>query len=187
MDLSFRQLIHIRFWKIFSIVGAKEFFQSRIMKFSQIWPELSRLIQMQLWKQWKQVQSVCDMEKFWTFIPKAKACFDGASSIQKGVGDFGFELDLQIVPVALDGLYKGLGKRNELGRFEKVKIKFDVNRLIYNNLSNLKAKKIRKKLRNIWKIQSKNVGRKCEKKVKNLWESKFILFFFFYCAILLLQ
>jgi 1-acyl-sn-glycerol-3-phosphate acyltransferase len=63
--------------------------------------------------------------KILNIYPEGERAFDGElHPFKKGAAILSSELDLQIVPVALDGLYKVWARGTNKIRFEKVKIRF---------------------------------------------------------------
>jgi long-chain acyl-CoA synthetase len=107
-------------------VGASEFFQSRLMKF---FANLTRIVPIdpdtQLLKAMKAGAIGLRHGKILNIYPEGERAFDGElHPFKKGAAILSSELDLQIVPVALDGLYKVWARGTNKIRFEKVKIRF---------------------------------------------------------------
>jgi len=107
-------------------VGASEFFQSSFMQF------LGRLLNVvpidpdtQLLKAIKASAAGLKHGKVLNIFPEGERAFDGElHEFKKGAAILATELDLPIVPVALDGLYKVWGRSSGKINFSKVKMRF---------------------------------------------------------------
>jgi 1-acyl-sn-glycerol-3-phosphate acyltransferase len=63
--------------------------------------------------------------KVLNIFPEGTRAFDGdLQEFKKGAAILATELDLPIVPVALDGLYKVWGRSSRQFKFSKVKVRF---------------------------------------------------------------
>ncbi len=107
-------------------VGAKEFFPNRFMKF------IARLLNTipidpdaQLMKAMKAGAIGLKHGKILNIFPEGERAFDGElHTFKKGAAILSTELDLPIVPVALDGLYKVWARKSKKIRLAKVKARF---------------------------------------------------------------
>ncbi len=107
-------------------VGASEFFQTGFMKF------LGRLLNVvpidpdtQLLKAIKASAVGLKHGKVLIIFPEGERAFDGdLHEFKKGAAILATELDLPIVPVALDGLYKVWGRSSGKFNLSKVKVRF---------------------------------------------------------------
>ena len=107
-------------------VGASEFFQSGFMKF------LARLMNTipidpdtQLLKAIKASATGLKHGKVLTIFPEGERAFDGElHEFKKGAAILATELDVPIVPVALDGLYKVWGRSSSQIKLAKVKVTY---------------------------------------------------------------
>jgi len=107
-------------------VGASEFFQTGFMQF------LGRLMSVvpidadtQLLKAIKASAIGLKHGKVLNIYPEGERAFDGElHEFKKGAAILATELDLPIVPVALDGLYKVWGRSSGKINFSKVKMRF---------------------------------------------------------------
>jgi long-chain acyl-CoA synthetase len=107
-------------------VGASQFFQSGFMQF------VARLLQVvpidpdtQLMKAMKAGAIGLRNGKILNIYPEGERAFDGDLHVfKKGAAILSTELDLPIVPVALDGVYKVWARGSWRIRFAKVKIRF---------------------------------------------------------------
>lgn len=107
-------------------VGASEFFQGF---FGRNFAKLTRIVPIdpdtQLMKAMKAGAIGLRNGKILNIYPEGERSFDGAlHPFKKGAAILASELDLQIVPVALDGLWKVWARGTNRIRFEKVKIQF---------------------------------------------------------------
>lgn len=107
-------------------VGASEFFQGF---FGRNFAKLTRIVPIdpdtQLMKAMKAGAIGLRHGKILNIYPEGERAFDGElHPFKKGAAILASELDLQIVPVALDGLYKVWARGTNKIRFEKVKIHF---------------------------------------------------------------
>ncbi len=107
-------------------VGASEFFQSRMMQF---FAKLTRIVPIdpdtQLIKAMKAGAIGLRHGKILNIYPEGERAFDGElHPFKKGAAILASELDFQIVPVALDGLWKVWARGSNRIRFAKVKIHF---------------------------------------------------------------
>ncbi len=107
-------------------VGASEFFESRLMQFLA---NLTRIVPIdpdtQLIKAMKAGAIGLRHGKILNIYPEGERAFDGElHPFKKGAAILASELDLPIVPVALDGLYKVWARNSNKIRFAKVKIQF---------------------------------------------------------------
>ena len=105
-------------------VGASEFFQSRIMRFLA---KLTNIVPIdpdtQLLKAMKAGAIGLRNGKILNIYPEGERAFDGElHPFKKGAAILSTELDVPIIPVALDGLYKVWARGTNKIRFEKVKI-----------------------------------------------------------------
>jgi long-chain acyl-CoA synthetase len=113
----FRQIFH---------VGASQFFQSGFMQF------VARMLQVvpidpdtQLMKAMKAGAIGLKHGKILNIYPEGERAFDGdLHEFKKGAAILATELDLPILPVALDGVYKVWARRSWRIRFSKVKVRF---------------------------------------------------------------
>ena len=107
-------------------VGASEFFQSSFMK------SIARLLNTvpidpdtQLMKAMKAGAVGLKHGKILNIFPEGERAFDGElHTFKKGAAILATELDMPIVPVALDGLYKVWGRDSKSINLSKVKIRF---------------------------------------------------------------
>ena len=107
-------------------VGASEFFQTSFMK------SLARAMNTvpidpdtQLTKALKVSATGLKHGKILTIFPEGERAFDGdLHEFKKGAAILATELDVPIVPVALDGLYKVWGRSSGKINFSKVKMRF---------------------------------------------------------------
>jgi Long-chain acyl-CoA synthetases (AMP-forming) len=107
-------------------VGASEFFENRIMR------RLADMLQVvpvdpdvQLMKAMKAGATGLKMRKILNIYPEGERAFDGKlHEFKKGAAILASELDLPILPVALDGVYKVWARRSWKIRPAKVKIRF---------------------------------------------------------------
>jgi long-chain acyl-CoA synthetase len=107
-------------------VGASQFFQSGFMQF------VARLLQVvpidpdtQLMKAMKAGAIGLKNGKILNIYPEGERAFDGdLHEFKKGAAILSTELELPIVPVALDGVYKVWARRSWRIRFAKVKVRF---------------------------------------------------------------
>ncbi len=107
-------------------VGASEFFQTSFMQF------LGKLMNVvpidpdtQLLKAIKASATGLKHAKVLNIFPEGERAFDGElHEFKKGAAILATELDLPIVPVALDGLYKVWGRSSGKINFSKVKMRF---------------------------------------------------------------
>jgi long-chain acyl-CoA synthetase len=107
-------------------VGASEFFQGF---FSRNFAKLTRIVPIdpdtQLIKAMKAGAIGLRHGKILNIYPEGERAFDGdLHPFKKGAAILASELDLQIVPVALDGLWRVWARGTNRIRFEKVKIHF---------------------------------------------------------------
>lgn len=107
-------------------VGASEFFQSRLMSF---FAKLTNIVPIdpdtQLLKAMKAGAIGLRNGKILNIYPEGERAFDGElHPFKKGAAILSTELNLPIVPVALDGLWKVWARGSNRIRFEKVKIHF---------------------------------------------------------------
>lgn len=107
-------------------VGASEFFQSRLMQF---FAKLTNIVPIdpdtQLLKAMKAGAMGLRNGKILNIYPEGERAFDGElHPFKKGAAILSTELNLPIVPVALDGLWKVWARGSNKIRFEKVKIHF---------------------------------------------------------------
>ena len=108
------------------VVGASEFFQTSFMK------SLARAMNTvpidpdtQLVKALKASATGLKHGKILTIFPEGERAFDGdLHEFKKGAAILATELDVPILPVALDGLYKVWGRSSSKINFSKVKIRF---------------------------------------------------------------
>lgn len=113
----FKQIFH---------VGASQFFQSGFMQF------VARMLQVvpidpdtQLMKAMKAGAIGLKHGKILNIYPEGERAFDGdLHEFKKGAAILATELDLPILPVALDGVYKVWARRSWRIRFSKVKVRF---------------------------------------------------------------
>ncbi|MGI8469435.1 MAG: AMP-binding protein [Pyrinomonadaceae bacterium] len=107
-------------------VGASEFFQTSFMK------SLARAMNTvpinpdtQLIKAMKASATGLKHGKILNIFPEGERAFDGdLHEFKKGAAILATELDVPIVPVALDGLYKVWGRSSSKINFSKVKMRF---------------------------------------------------------------
>jgi long-chain acyl-CoA synthetase len=107
-------------------VGASEFFEGRIMEF------VAKMLQVvpvdpdtQLMRAMKAGAIGLKNDKILNIYPEGQRAFDGdLHEFKKGAAILASELDLPIVPVALDGVYKVWARRSWRIRPAKVKIRF---------------------------------------------------------------
>lgn len=107
-------------------VGASHFFSTRFMRF------LGSLLHVvpvdpdtQLMKAMKAGAVGLDRGKVLNIYPEGERSYDGRlHSFKNGAAILATELDLPILPVALDGLYKVWPRRSNRIRFAKVKVRF---------------------------------------------------------------
>jgi long-chain acyl-CoA synthetase len=107
-------------------VGASEFFQSSLMQY------LARLMNVvpidpdtQLLKAIKASATGLKHGKVLNIFPEGERAFDGdLHEFKKGAAILATELDLPIVPVALDGFYKVWGRSSGKINLSKVKMRF---------------------------------------------------------------
>ena len=107
-------------------VGATEFFQSSFMK------SIARLLNTipidpdaQLMKAMKAGAIGLKHGKILNIFPEGERAFDGElHTFKKGAAILATELDMPIVPVALDGLYKVWGRDSAKINLSKVKVRF---------------------------------------------------------------
>lgn len=107
-------------------VGASEFFESRIMK------SIARMMNTipidpdtQLLKAIKASATGLKHGKVLTIFPEGERAFDGElHEFKKGAAILATELDIPIIPVALDGLYKVWGRSSGEFNLSKVKVHF---------------------------------------------------------------
>ncbi|NJM52218.1 MAG: 1-acyl-sn-glycerol-3-phosphate acyltransferase, partial [Blastocatellia bacterium] len=107
-------------------VGASEFFQNRLMRFLA---KLTNIVpidpDIQLLKAMKAGAIGLRNGKILNIYPEGERAFDGElHPFKKGAAILATELNLPIVPVALDGLHKVWARGSNKIRFEKVKIHF---------------------------------------------------------------
>jgi long-chain acyl-CoA synthetase len=107
-------------------VGASEFFQGF---FGSNFAKLTKIVPIdpdtQLMKAMKAGAIGLRNGKILNIYPEGERAFDGElHPFKKGAAILASELDLQIVPVALDGLHKVWARGTNKIKFEKVKIKF---------------------------------------------------------------
>ena len=107
-------------------VGASEFFQTSFMQFLG---ELMHVVPIdpdtQLLKAIKASSAGLKQGKVLNIFPEGERAFDGElHEFKKGAAILATELDLPIVPVALDGLYKVWGRSSGKINFSKVKMRF---------------------------------------------------------------
>lgn len=107
-------------------VGASEFFQSRLMR---LIAKLTNVVPVdpdtQLLKAMKAGAIGLRNGKILNIYPEGERAFDGElHPFKKGAAILSTELNLPIVPVALDGLWKVWARGSNKIRFEKVKIHF---------------------------------------------------------------
>jgi long-chain acyl-CoA synthetase len=107
-------------------VGASEFFQGF---FGRNFAKLTKIVPIdpdtQLMKAMKAGAIGLRNGKILNIYPEGERAFDGElHPFKKGAAILASELDLQIVPVALDGLHKVWARGTNKIKFEKVKIKF---------------------------------------------------------------
>ncbi len=107
-------------------VGASEFFESRLMQYLA---KLTRIVPIdpdtQIIKAMKAGAIGLRHGKILNIYPEGERAFDGGlHPFKKGAAILASELDYQIVPVVLDGLWKVWARGSNRIRFEKVKIQF---------------------------------------------------------------
>ena len=107
-------------------VGASEFFRSRLMR---LFAKLTNIVPIdpdtQLLKAMKAGAIGLRNGKILNIYPEGERAFDGElHPFKKGAAILSTELNLPIVPVALDGLHKVWARGSNKIRFEKVKIHF---------------------------------------------------------------
>ena len=107
-------------------VGATEFFQSSFMKYvARMMNTVAIDPDTQLLKAMKASATGLKHGKVLNIFPEGERAFDGdLHEFKKGAAILATELDLPIVPVALDGLYKVWGRSSSKISFSKVKIHF---------------------------------------------------------------
>jgi long-chain acyl-CoA synthetase len=107
-------------------VGATEFFQNRFMKFVARMMNTVPIDQdTQLLKAMKASATGLKHGKVLNIFPEGERAFDGnLHEFKKGAAILATELDVPIVPVALDGLYKVWGRSSGKINFSKVKVRF---------------------------------------------------------------
>ena len=107
-------------------VGASEFFQSGFMKFvARIMNTVPIDPDTQLIKAMKASAVGLKHGKILLIFPEGERAFDGdLHEFKKGAAILATELDVPIVPVALDGLYKVWGRSSSKINFSKVKMQF---------------------------------------------------------------
>jgi long-chain acyl-CoA synthetase len=107
-------------------VGATEFFQSSFMRFVARMMNTVAIDQdTQLLKAMKASATGLKHGKVLNIFPEGERAFDGKlHEFKKGAAILATELDVPIVPVALDGLYKVWGRSSGKINFSKVKVRF---------------------------------------------------------------
>ncbi|MEO8074176.1 MAG: lysophospholipid acyltransferase family protein, partial [Acidobacteriota bacterium] len=108
-------------------VGATDFFQSSFMQ------SIARLLNTipinpdaQLMKAMKAGAIGLKHGKILNIFPEGERGFDGEiNAFKKGAAILATELDMPIVPVALDGLYKVWGRKSNKINLSKVKVRFE--------------------------------------------------------------
>ncbi len=107
-------------------VGASQFFQNRLMKFIA---DMLNVVPIdpdtQLMRALKASAAGLKHGKILNIYPEGERAFDGElHDFKKGAAILATELDLPIVPVALDGLYKVWGRNSSQIKFSKVRVHF---------------------------------------------------------------
>ncbi len=107
-------------------VGASEFFQNSFMRYvARMMNTVAIDPDTQLLKAMKASATGLKHGKVLNIFPEGERAFDGdLHEFKKGAAILATELDLPIVPVALDGLYKVWGRSSGKINLAKVKIKF---------------------------------------------------------------
>jgi long-chain acyl-CoA synthetase len=108
------------------VVGASEFFQSSFMQFIARFMNIVPIDpDTQLLKAMKASATGLKHGKVLNIFPEGTRAFDGdLQEFKKGAAILAMELDLPIVPVALDGLYKVWGRSSRQFKLSKVKVRF---------------------------------------------------------------
>ena len=108
------------------VVGSSEFFQSTFMQFIARFMNIVPIDpDTQLLKAMKASATGLKHGKVLNIFPEGTRAFDGdLQEFKKGAAILATELDLPIIPVALDGLYKVWGRSSRQIRLSKVKVRF---------------------------------------------------------------
>ena len=108
------------------VVGSSEFFQSNFMQFIARFMNIVPIDpDTQLLKAMKASATGLKHGKVLNIFPEGTRAFDGdLQEFKKGAAILATELDLLIVPVALDGLYKVWGRSSRQIKLSKVKVRF---------------------------------------------------------------